>query len=178
MSPVKWVTGVECTGDSHLAQAKNSKVLRVAGPMTASQRHPSGPRCSGYKRRQGNPHMKETKVKFQGGPWLVTFPAHYQGGRDCRWLKLLRTWGWEQSSRRCGRLHLHKEERMSSWLCYSHYISTASMRSWSFSFKVTELVCTWDGTVRLAGVRIMSFYFVLGCSDILGLCWLSWDCNS
>ena len=56
---------------------QNSKIQRVP------QRQPAGPKNSGHKGRQKSPHVKEIKMKFQGGPGQTVFPEHYQGGREC-----------------------------------------------------------------------------------------------
>ena len=75
--------GLQSTGlqesdtTSRLNNNQNSKIQRVP------QRQPAGPKNSGHKGRKKSPHVKEIKMKFQGGPGQTVFPEHYQGGREC-----------------------------------------------------------------------------------------------
>ena len=52
-----------------------TQVTTVAGPTMTSQRESTGQRSWEYKCGQKSPHVKEIKVKFQGGPRLTSLPC-------------------------------------------------------------------------------------------------------
>jgi len=92
---------------------QNSKVQRVP------QRQPIGPKNLGHKGRQKSPHVKEIKMKFQGGP-VNGFPCTLSGRERVPVSKVFPgNLGMGRSSRKCWRLHPYKEDRVSSWLCYN-----------------------------------------------------------
>ena len=92
---------------------QNSKIQRMP------QRQPVGPKNLGHKGRQKSPHVKEIKMKFQGGP-ANGFPRTLSGRERVPVSKMSPgNPRMGRSSRKCWRLHPYKEDRVSSWLCYN-----------------------------------------------------------